>query len=168
MSVEEVFHLNKDTKVFIICNPNDMESMSGRRRVEQEFRKFGYDNISIQYYLTLDQINDSVRKLGLDLNVRKENVGVDGVYQWYTVANVLRKGRILGTHFIVAFPSSSLSKDIDRRQITKDIMYHNKDIGIFNVEGANKILNALQNFNVDRTLTKKSPIQIIRVFERTE
>lgn len=165
---EDPIYLPKDTKVFIICDPNDMYSMEGKKRVEHEFRVFGYDNISIQYYVTLDQINDSVRKLGIDLPVRKETMGIAGVYEWYTFANVLKKARILENMFIVAFSSSSLTKDIPRRIRRLDsTWYHDKDIAVLNNFGAQDILDKAQNFNIIRKMTQKPPREIIRSFRPT-
>ena len=164
---EDPLYLSKDTKVFIIIDPNDFDAMKDSERVQKEFRIFGYNNISVQYNVKIDQINDSVRKLGIDLPTTKENMGVDGVIEWYTFANVLRKARILEKHCIIAFSSSQLHKDISREYLNLDQIYHHKDMAVLTPTGCQDILDKAQNFDVDRTLTKKRPVQIIRSFKHT-
>lgn len=164
---EDPLYLSKDTKVFIIIDPNDFHAMKDSERVQKEFRTFGYNNISVQYHVTIDQVNDSARKLGIDLPVTKQDIGVKGVVEWYTFANVLRKARVLEKHCIIAFQSSHLKKDISRSYLNLDQIYHNKDVAVLTPLGCQDILDKAQNFDVDRTLTKKRPVQIIRSFEHT-
>jgi len=164
---EDPLYLSKDTKVFIICNPHDMYAMVNKNRQIREFQRFGYTNISVQYYVKLDQINNSPKELGIDINVKKEEVGVDAVYLWYTFANVLRKGRILGKHFIVAFTPSYLTKDISRKNLTKDKMYHPNNMVVMNAAAADDILNTIQNFDVPRTITAETPLRAIQQFNLT-
>jgi hypothetical protein len=164
---EDPFYLPKDTKVFIICNPQDLHQMGDKRRVEQEFRSYGYDNISIQYYVTKDQINDSINQLGLDLNIKTSDVGIEGIFEWYTFATILRKARILDQHVMIAFSSSHLPRDIYRSVLKRDATYHNKNIVILNAAACNDILDKVQDFDINRTMLQKRVTQIIRAYPHT-
>ena len=164
---EDPLYLSKDTKVFIMIDPHSLNSMVDKRRVQKEFQTFGYKNISIQYHITTDQINDSVRKLGIDIPAKKEVIGVQGVIEWYTFANILRKARILEKHCIIAFPSSHLKKDILLRNLDRDFIYHHKDIAVLNSIACQDLLDKAQNFDIIRSLTSKRPVQIIRSFKST-
>ena len=73
---------------------------------------------TIQYYPTVNKVAN--HDIGFELAVREEDVGLNGVLQWYAYWSVLLKARKLEKHFIIAFSSvSRLRNDIPRIHIIK-------------------------------------------------
>ena len=107
MSVEEVFHLRKDTLVYIIFDNQIMESFEHREITKKSFEKHGYTNINYQPYPNLNEDQ------GYKLNFIRynESVAVEKK-KWYAFVNVLRKVRKEDKPVIITFAGNILDSDI--------------------------------------------------------
>lgn len=141
--MEDPLYLSKNTNAFVICNPNNLIQMKSKETIVNQLRTFGYEP-SIQYYVSVDKINNSDEELGFNLPVKKEVIGVDGVQQWYTFMNVLRKARILKEHFIVCFDDSEFRRDIPLKCLQFNSLYFHKGILLMNDISADKFIRRNQ------------------------
>lgn len=112
MSVEEVFHLRKDTKVYIIFNPDNMDSQVEKIKTKNTFERMGYNYIKYQPYADPAADNGYQLRFGgkfqLDARLYAERV------KWYSFANILRKIRKEETPVIITFAGHSLIQDIPK------------------------------------------------------
>lgn len=115
MSVEEVFYIPRDTKIFIIYDRSSFDDMFIRDKTIHSFEYYGFNNISLQPLLDVDVINNSQEELGFpSLNTPMSRFTTTEIQQWYTFTNVLRKARALQKHFLVVFSGTSIGSDIPR------------------------------------------------------
>jgi hypothetical protein len=113
--IEDPFHLQKDTRVFILTSPLKDSHIIAKDKLRNQFKAFGYSP-TIQNYPTVQQVNDP--DWSFNLPVKESDVGMNGVLQWYAYWAVLLKARKLRKHFIVAFSSVSyLEKDMPRSRL---------------------------------------------------
>jgi hypothetical protein len=110
MSVEEVFHLRKDTLVYIIFNPESVNSQLQKIKTENSFKRFGYESIRHQPYADL-QKHPGYRlefsgefKIDPALSIEKS--------KWYAVTNIFRKIRKETRPAIITFAGNELLNDI--------------------------------------------------------
>lgn len=115
--IEDPFHLQKDTRVFILTSPLKDSHIIAKNKLRNQFKAFGYSP-TIQNYPTAQQVNDP--DWSFNLPVKESDVGMNGVLQWYAYWAVLLKARKLRKNFIVAFSSvSDFEKDITIKEIVK-------------------------------------------------
>jgi len=112
MSVEEVFHLRKDTKVYIIFNPESMDGQVNKLKTKNTFERLGYSDIKYQPYADPAADNGYQLRFGgqfqLDARLYAERV------KWYSFTNILRKIRKEETPVIITFAGHSLIQDIPK------------------------------------------------------
>lgn len=125
MSVEEVFHLRKDTKVYIIFNPANMDSQVNKLKTKNTFERLGYSDIKYQPY------GDPAADHGYRLSFRGEFQQNPDLYiekaKWYAFVNILRKIRKEEKPIIITFAGHSLIQDIPKGIESSDfeiIGYH--------------------------------------------
>lgn len=118
MSVEEVFHLRKDTLVYIIFNPENMNNQIQKIKTANSFKRFGYESIRYQPYADPEKDNGfrltfmGDFKINRDLYVEK--------CKWYSFAMILKKIRKETRPVIITFAGNELVQDISNKIETKD------------------------------------------------
>lgn len=125
MSVEEVFHLRKDTKVYIIFNSDNMRAQENKLKTKKSFELLGYENIKYQPYG--DPAEDYGYRLSFGGDFQTDPRMFTEKSKWYAFANVLRKIRKEETPVIITFAGHSLVRDIDNKIEQSDfeiIGYH--------------------------------------------
>lgn len=102
--IEDPLYLSKDTRVFVIFDPEDIDDVEAKNTIVNEFNVWGY-TCSAQHLLSVETINNSDTELGFEsINASSQYLSALEIRQWYTFINILRKARILNRHFMVVFP----------------------------------------------------------------
>lgn len=144
MSTEEVFYIPRDTKVFCIYDPYSYEDNMQKDLTVNNFKTFGFNNISVQRLVRLDQVNNSEEELGFPgLPVRKEQFSNEEIFQWYTFINICRKARILNGHFVLAFSGNILREDIPSSVLKRSFTAITNNCYVFSSTKASAIVKTV-------------------------
>jgi len=118
MSVEEVFHLRKDTLVYIIFNPENMNNQIQKIKTANSFKRFGYESIRYQPYANPEKDNGFRLKFGGEYGINRD-LYIEKC-KWYSFAMILKKIRKETRPVIITFAGNELVKDISNKIETKD------------------------------------------------